>query len=254
MDLATLIGMVLSLGLISFAILSGDGATTFLNVPSIVIVFGGTIGTTMTCFPLKTVLGVMGVVRKLIFAGPEDHGELIGKLEELAKKARKEGLLSLQSAAEEIEDKFYKTGLQLVVDGQESDTIEDILKTEINYIKSRHAVGMELMKTAGVYAPAFGMIGTVIGLIQMLQSMSDPSTIGPAMAVALVTTFYGALLSNVIFLPFVTKLDQRSQIEVAQKNLILEGLLSIHAGDNPRILVQKLSAFVPPSQRVEEAA
>jgi chemotaxis protein MotA len=254
MDLATLIGIIVSLGLVSFAILTGDGASTFLNVPSIVIVFGGTIGTTLVCFPMKTVLGVMGVTRKLLFADPEDHGALIAKLEELAKKARKEGLLSLQAATDEIDDSFYKTGLQLVVDGQEADTIEDILKIEIAYIKNRHAVGSELMKTMGTYAPAFGMIGTVIGLIQMLQSMSDPSSIGPAMAVALVTTFYGALLSNVLFLPFATKLDQRSQIEVAQKNLILEGLLSIHAGDNPRILVQKLSAFVAPSQRIEEAA
>ncbi len=254
MDLATLIGIIVSLGLVSFAILTGDGASTFLNVPSIVIVFGGTVGTVMVCFPMKTVTGVMGVMKKLLFADPEDHGALIVKLEELAKKARKEGLLSLQSAAEEIDDAFYKTGLQLVVDGQEADTIEDILKIEISHIKNRHSVGADLMKAAGTYAPAFGMIGTVIGLIQMLQSMSDPSSIGPAMAVALVTTFYGALLSNVLFLPFATKLEQRSAIEVAQKNLILEGLLSIHAGDNPRILVQKLSAFVPLSQRAEEAA
>ena len=254
MDLATLIGIITSMGLVSFAILTGDGAGTFLNVPSIIIVFGGTVGTTLVCFPMKTVLGVMSVIKKLLFVDAEDHGALISKLEELAKKARKEGLLSLQSAAETIDDTFYKTGLQLVVDGQEADTIEDILKIEISYIKTRHAVGADLMKTMGTYAPAFGMIGTVIGLIQMLQSMSDPSSIGPAMAVALVTTFYGALMANVVFLPFAAKLDQRSQIEVAQKHLILEGLLSIHAGDNPRILVQKLSAFVPPSQRMEEAA
>ncbi len=254
MDLATLIGLVASLGLITFAILSGDGAMTFLNVPSIVIVFGGTVGATLVCFPMKTVLGVMGVLRKTLMHSESSTPELIGKLEELAKKARKEGLLSLQGATDDIADDFYKTGLQLVVDGQESDTIEDILKTEVSYIKSRHGVGSDLLKAMGTYAPAFGMIGTVIGLIQMLQSMSDPSTIGPAMAVALVTTFYGALLSNVVFLPLAVKLEQRSRNEVAQKLLILEGLLSIHAGDNPRILVQKLSAFVSPANRVQEAA
>jgi len=254
MDLATLIGVIASFGLVGFAILSGDGASTFLNVPSIVIVFGGTVGATMVCFPLKTCLGVMGVVRKTLFWKDLDNSAIIGTLEELAKKARKEGLLSLQAAGDDISDPFYKGGLQLVVDGQEADTIEAILATEIDYVAARHAVGAELLKAMGTYAPAFGMIGTIIGLIQMLQNMNDPSSIGPAMAVALVTTFYGALLANVVFLPLVTKLQQRSNQEVEQKSLIMEGLLSIHAGDNPRILVQKLSAFVPPSARVAEAA
>ncbi len=254
MDLATLIGILASFGLIGFAILSGEGAGTFMNVPSIVIVFGGTVGATLVCFPLKTVLGAMRVLRKTLFHKDLGNDSIINTLEELAKKARKEGLLSLQSAEDDIDDDFYKAGLQLVVDGQEADTIEAILSTEIDYVGARHGIGQELFKAMGTYAPAFGMIGTIIGLIQMLQSMSDPSTIGPSMAVALVTTFYGALLSNVIFLPLVTKLAHRSAEEMETKALIMEGLLSIHAGDNPRILVQKLSAFVPPSQRVQEAA
>jgi chemotaxis protein MotA len=218
------------------------------------VVFGGTIGATLVCFPMKTVLGVMGVMRKTFFFKGLSNGEIIKTLEELAKKARKEGLLSLQAAGADIDDDFYKAGLQLVVDGQEADTIEAILATEIEYIGARHNVGAELFKAMGTYAPAFGMIGTVIGLIQMLQSMSDPSSIGPAMAVALITTFYGALLANVVFLPLATKLQARSAEELEQKNLLMEGLLSIHAGDNPRILVQKLSAFVPPSAREKEAA
>ncbi len=254
MDLATLIGVIASCGLIVIAILSGDGAMTFLNVPSITIVFGGTLGVTMICFPMKTVKSVMKVVAKTLFHKGLENQRIIVTLEDLAKRARKEGLLSLQSAEDDIDDAFYKAGLQLVVDGQEADTIETILLTEMEYIAARHTVGADLLKAAGTYAPAFGMIGTVIGLIQMLQSMSDPSTIGPAMAVALITTFYGAFLSNVIFLPLATKLEQRSVAELEQKALIMEGLLSIHAGDNPRILVQKLSAFVPPSARVAEAA
>jgi chemotaxis protein MotA len=141
----------------------------------------------------------------------------------------------------------------LVVDGQEADTIETILGTEVASIKSRHTVGADLFKAMGTYAPAFGMIGTIIGLIQMLQTMNDPSSIGPSMAVALVTTFYGALLSNVIFLPLAVKLEHRSKVEVAQKNLIMEGLLSIHAGDNPRILVQRIGAYVAPSSRPAES-
>jgi len=254
MDPATLIGIVVSLGLVGWSILSGDGAMTFLNVPSIVIVFGGTVGATLVCFPMNNVVGVMGILKKAFLIKEVSNKELISKLEELAQTARKQGLLSLQAATGSVEDEFMKTGLQLVVDGQESDTIESILRTEISYIKSRHATGAEVLKAAGTYAPAFGMIGTVIGLIQMLQNMSDPSSIGPAMAVALVTTFYGALLSNVVFLPLVTKLQQRSAREVEQKNLIAEGLLSIQAGDNPRILVQKLNGFVAPKTRVQEAA
>jgi chemotaxis protein MotA len=254
MDLATLIGILASFGLIGMMILGGDGAMTFMNVPSMMVVFGGTIGATLVCFPLKTVLGAVSVLRKTFFFKGLANSDIIKTLEELAKKARKEGLLSLQSADGEIADEFYKSGLQLVVDGQEADTIEAILATEIEYAAARHGVGAEMFKTMGTYAPAFGMIGTVIGLIQMLQSMSDPSSIGPAMAVALVTTFYGALLANVVFLPLASKLEQRSTQELEQKSLIMEGLLSIHAGDNPRILVQKLSAFVPPSAREQEAA
>ena len=253
MDLATLIGILASFALVGMTILSGDGASTFLNVPSMLVVFGGTMGATLVCFPLKTVLGIIGVVRKTFFFKGLSNAEIIKTLEGLAKKARKEGLLSLQAASDDIDDDFYQAGLQLVVDGQEADTIEAILATEIEYLGTRHSVGADLFQTMGTYSPAFGMIGTVIGLIQMLQSMSDPSSIGPAMAVALITTFYGALVANVVFLPMAQKLRQRSSQELEQKNLLMEGLLSIHAGDNPRILVQKLSAFVPPSARDQEA-
>jgi chemotaxis protein MotA len=253
MDLATLFGMVAALGLIGFSIVTGEGADTFVNVPSLVIVVGGTIGATFVCFPMKTVFGVLGVLRKALFPGGMDNATIITQLEGLSKRARKEGLLSLQAAGEDIKDAFYKKGLLLVVDGQEADTIEAILGTEVSAIKSRHTVGADIFKAMGTYAPAFGMIGTIIGLIQMLQTMNDPSSIGPSMAVALITTFYGAVLSNVIFLPLAVKLELRSSIEVAQKKLIMEGLLSIHAGDNPRILVQRLGAYVPPSARPQES-
>lgn len=252
MDFATLFGMVGALGLISYSILTGDGAGTFLNVPSLVIVVGGTIGATFVCFPMKTVLGVVSVLRKTILPDGSENAEIITGLEDLSRRARKEGLLSLQAAAEEIKDDFFRKGLVLVVDGQEADTIETILGTEVASIRGRHNVGADLFKAMGTYAPAFGMIGTIIGLIQMLQTMNDPSSIGPSMAVALVTTFYGALLSNVIFLPLAVKLEHRSKVEVAQKKLILEGLLSIHAGDNPRILVQRLGAYVSPDARPAE--
>ncbi len=254
MDPATLIGIIVSIGLVGWSIMSAEGASMFLNVPSMTIVLGGTVGATLVCYPMENVLGVMRILKKAFLHRAQTNAEIIAGMEEMAKKARKEGLLSLEAAANDVTDEFYKTGLQLVVDGQESDTIEAILSTEIDYIKSRHAAGAGIMMAAGTYAPAFGMIGTIIGLIQMLQNMEDPASIGPAMAVALVTTFYGALLANVVFLPLVTKLQQRSIREVEQKRLITEGLLSIQAGDNPRILVQKLNGFVQPNARVQEAA
>ena len=255
MDVATLIGIVSAFGLIIWAIVTGDGAATFVEPKSMLIVFGGTFGSTLICFPLKTVFGVLGVVRNAFFNSGMDAGSLISNLADMATSARKEGLLSLQASADSVDDHFYKAGLQLVIDGQEADTIEQILTTELQYLEERHKVGADLMKSMGTFAPAFGMIGTIIGLIQMLGSMEDPSSIGPAMAIALVTTFYGALLANAVFLPMATKLETLSAFEVQSKTLILEGLLSIHAGDNPRILRQKLSSFVAPSQRqLDEAA
>jgi chemotaxis protein MotA len=254
MDIATILGIFIAFGLVLFAILTGEGAGTFLNIPSLSIVFGGTTGTVLVCFPLKTVLSTLSIAKKAFFAVEVDRNAIISTLEELAKTARKEGLLALEGSRDAIDDDFYRNGLQLVVDGQEADTVEAILTNEIDYIQSRHMVGADVMGIAGTFAPAFGMIGTVIGLIQMLQTMEDPSTIGPSMAVALITTFYGAMLANIFFLPLKAKLEFRSELEVEEKTLLLEGLLSIHAGDNPRILVQKLSAFLPPSQRQKEAA
>ncbi|HCP45371.1 MAG TPA: motility protein A [Deltaproteobacteria bacterium] len=254
MDVATLVGIIAAFGLVAFSILSGAGSSTFIEPKSILIVFGGTFGATLIAFPLGTITGVVGVIRKAFFFRGQDNAEIIQTLEELATRARKEGLLSLQALADSVDDPFYKSGLQLVIDGQEADTIEAILTTDLQYVQQRHAVGADIMNTMGTFAPAFGMIGTIIGLIQMLANMEDPSSIGPAMAVALVTTFYGALLANVVFLPMVTKLQRRSAAEVEQKTLILEGLLSIHAGDNPRILVQKLRAFLAPRERAQDAA
>jgi len=255
MDVATLIGIISAFGLVGWAIISGDGASTFVEPKSLLIVFGGTFGATLICFPLRTLVGVLGVIRTAFFNAGMDAGRLISNLADMATSARKEGLLSLQASTDAVDDPFYKAGLQLVIDGQEADTIEQILTTELQYLEERHKVGAELMKSMGTFAPAFGMIGTIIGLIQMLGSMEDPSSIGPSMAIALVTTFYGALLANAVFLPMATKLQTLSSYEVQNKTLILEGLLSIHAGDNPRILRQKLSSFVAPSKRqLDEAA
>ncbi|NJB67941.1 chemotaxis protein MotA [Desulfobaculum xiamenense] len=252
MDLATLIGIVLSFGLVAAAIVTGGSPLIFVNIPSVLIVVGGTIGATMVNYPLSHILGVMGVIKKTFFAGMESPAEIIEKFMDYANRARREGILSLEPLIKEIDDHFLKKGLQLTVDGLEPQTIQEILETEISYLEDRHSIGAEICSTLGAFAPAMGMIGTVIGLVQMLQTMSDPSTIGPAMAVALLTTFYGAVLANLVFNPMAGKLKTRSKEEVLLKEMVMHGILSISKGENPRIIEEKLNSFLPPRDRRQE--
>jgi len=249
MDLATIIGIVVGVFLILFAILQSGQLTGFIDIGSIMIVFGGTIGATLINFPLSDVLSVIGVVKKGFLNKPPDPTANIKMLVEFAEVARREGILALEDRIKDIEDPFLKEGIQLAVDGTEPDLMKTILDTEIESLQNRHELGASIMKTMGTYAPAYGMIGTVIGLILMLGTMSDPSTIGPSMAVALITTFYGAVLANLIFLPLAGKLETISSQEVMVKELVREGVLSIQSGDNPRIVEQKLVSFIPPKKR-----
>ncbi|MFP4070709.1 MAG: motility protein A, partial [Desulfovibrionales bacterium] len=161
----------------------------------------------------------------------------------------REGILSLEPLLKDIDDDFLRKGLQLTVDGLEPQTIQEILETEISYLEDRHDSGAELMTIMGTFAPAMGMIGTVIGLVQMLQTMDDPSTIGPAMAIALLTTFYGAVLANLVFIPLAGKLKTRSREEILLREMIMEGVLSISKGENPRIIEEKLNSYIPPKLR-----
>jgi chemotaxis protein MotA len=253
MDLATLIGIVLSFGLVVAAIITGGSLIIFISVPSLLIVVGGTVGATLVNYPLGHVLGVVGVFKKTLFSSVENPGDVIANFMDYANKARREGILSLEPVIKEIDDFFLKKGLQLTVDGLEPQVIEEILRTEVDYLEERHETGAEIMNIFGAFAPAMGMIGTVIGLVQMLQTMSDPSTIGPAMAVALLTTFYGAVLANLVFIPMAGKLKTRSKEEVLVKEMVLEGILSISKGENPRIIEEKLNSFLPPKVRKSES-
>lgn len=250
MDLATLIGVVAAFSLLVISILMGSGLGLFINIPSILIVMGGTIFATMINYPLKDVIRSISVAKNAFFAKSLTFGEIIANFVNYANKARKEGILALESTLPEIEDEFLKKGLQLTIDGLEPQAITDILETEIAFIEDRHRLGAEMFQTMGTFAPAFGMIGTLIGLVQMLQQMSDPSSIGPAMAVALITTFYGAVLANVLFLPIAGKLKTRSKEETLVKEMILQGIIALSRGDNPRIIEQKLHSFLPPTLRV----
>jgi len=182
----------------------------------------------------------------------QSASKLIPVMGGLAKKARQEGILSFESQLDQIEDTFLVKGLQMAIDGMEGRSIEEVMSTEILYIEERHSLGSEIFSTMGTFAPAIGMLGTIIGLVQMLMQMEDPSQIGAPMAVALLTTFYGTLLANLFFLPVAGKLKTRSKQEVLTKQMILEGVVSIQSGDNHRVVVQKLKAFLSPKVRVTE--
>ena len=250
MDLATLLGMLVSFALIGSAIATGAGGImTFVDIPSVLIVFGGTLGATFTHCPLGNALGTAKVLKNAFFAKPINTSSVIDQFVDYANKARREGILSLESTVNSLDDPYLKKGLQLTVDGLEPQSIQEVLELEMNAQEGRHETGIGVVEAMAAYAPALGMIGTVIGLVQMLKSMDDPSTIGPAMAVALITTFYGAVMANLIFIPLSNKLKTRSKEEMLLRELQLEGVLAIAKGDNPRIMQEKLSSFQPPAER-----
>ncbi len=252
MDLATIIGIVLAFGLVVSGILLGGTIMMFVSIPSFLIVFGGTIGACLVNYPLGHILGVISVIKKAFFTSLETPDAIISQFLDYANRARREGILSLEPLLKSIDDDYLRKGLQLTVDGLEPQTIQDILETEIQYLEERHETGSEILAIMGTFAPAMGMIGTVIGLVQMLQSMNDPSTIGPAMAVALITTFYGAVMANLLFIPLSGKLKNRSKQEVLLREMILEGILSISKGENPRIIEEKLNCYLAPKLRRKE--
>ena len=213
----------------------------------------GTLAATLISFPLAKVLGVVKVLRNAFFAKSTSPMDAIRQLVDFAEKARREGILSLENIIDEIDDEFLRSGIRLAVDGVEPELIKDILHTELAFIEDRHRTGQNIFVTMGTAAPAFGMVGTLIGLVLMLQTLSDPSSIGPGMAVALLTTLYGALIANVVFLPIAEKLRNRTNEEILIKELSIEGIMSIQSGDNPRIVQQKLLAFLAPRARQQSA-
>ena len=254
MDIATLTGILVSFGLVIVSILVGGDGSWFVNAPSLMIVCGGTMGATLLAYPLKEVLSVFRVVKNVFMHKSQIVSELIPLISEFAKKARQEGILSFEAQLDEIEDPFLVQGIQMAIDGMESSAIEDVMTTEIIYLEERHRLGSEIFTTMGTFAPAVGMLGTIIGLVQMLMQMEDPSQIGAPMAVALLTTFYGTLLANLVFLPIAGKLKTRSKQEILVKQMVLQGVISIQSGDNHRIVEQKLKAFIAPSARITASA
>lgn len=251
MDIATIVGLVSGFIFIIWGILVSGEIGSFIDVSSILIVIGGTLASTLISYPIKSFLGSFKVVKNAFLHEEISPDGVIAQIIKLANVARKEGLLSLEELAEGIDDKFLKKGIMLIVDGTDPELVRNILETELVFLEERHTEGQSLFETMGSFAPAYGMLGTLIGLINMLKKLEDPSSIGPNMSVALVTTFYGSFLANVVFLPIANKLKIRSNREILVKELMVEGLLSIQAGENPRIIEEKLKTFVPPELRTD---
>ncbi len=247
MDLATLIGLLAALGVIIGSIAMGGDFGQFINMPSLVVVIGGTIGATLMKFPLSNFLGAFKIAMKAFFSKPDSPQELIDEAMELAAIARKSGLLALEG--QEIKNQFLSQGIQLCIDGHDAAFVKRMLSKDVNLTIERHETGQNIFKAIGEMAPAMGMIGTLIGLVQMLANMSDPKSIGPAMAVALLTTLYGAVIANAFALPVADKLSFRSIEERTNKNLILETITGIQEGLNPRVLESLLKTYLPGSQR-----
>jgi len=248
-DIATIVGLIAAFGLMLMAILSGGGLGMFIDTPSMLIVVGGTAGVLLVNFPMKDVISAINVAKKTFLIKESNINQLLEQLMDFANKARKEGILSLQGSIDSVDNDFLVKALQMAVDGQEPEDLKNMLNTEIDYIEARHEKGIGIFESLGAISPAMGMIGTLIGLVQMLENLDDPGAIGPAMAIALLTTFYGAVMANVLFLPIAGKLKTRSKDELLHKVIIIEGMGAILSGENPRVMEQKLHAFIAPKLR-----
>jgi len=258
MDIASTVGMVMGVSVLVMAIMIAPGASfgAFIDYPSLMVVGGGAVAAVLICFPLKSFLNTARVAKNVFFNRQESITELIEQIVSLAETARRDGLLALEGRLEDVSNPFIILGVQMAVDGTRPEIIESVMRTEMDGIATRHKNGKNVLDQMGRFAPAFGMIGTLMGLIIMLGNMDDPAAIGPGMAVALITTMYGAIFSNLFCLPFAEKLGFIHRHEQLAMEIIVRGIMGIQSGDNPRVIEQKLNTFVPPHQRAgsQEAA
>ena len=247
MDLATLIGLITAFGIIMASIFLGGSAGTFMNVPSMLVVCGGTVGAVLMQFSIGQFLGAVKIALKAFFNKTETPDTLIETTVDMANTARKGGLLALEE--KETGNPFFQMGVQMMVDGHEPDVVRQMMSSEMNLTVERHELGQKIFKSIADVAPAMGMIGTLIGLVQMLSNMDDPKSIGPAMAVALLTTLYGAMIANVFANPIAEKLGLRSNEERLIKSMIIDGVTGIQEGRNPRVIESMLLTYLPGSKR-----
>jgi chemotaxis protein MotA len=254
MDKAALLGLLGGCAIVAWSVwVAGASYTAFWDSPSAIMVVGGAITSALTAFPMRALANLPRVLGKAVFPRPPQIEPVIRQLVEFSEIARRDGILALENRLEEVDDPFLKTGLQLVIDGTDANVMEMILRSEMEALAGRHRNGRVMFETLNKFTPAWGMIGTLVGLVIMLGNMADPNSIGPGMAVALLTTLYGALLSNMLCSPLADKLAYVSRCELEVREITMRGILSIQTGDNPRILEQKLRIFLSPSERVEYA-
>ena len=249
MDIATVIGIVLGFLVVVSAIVSGGGWQAFLHIPSILVTIGGMLCSTLIHFSLSQFLGIFAIVKKTFITKVPSPSELIQQMVNYAAINRRDGALALEQEMHRIDDAFMIKGLQMLVDGQEPTQIRDLMDLEIQYLQERHSTGKKILEFMGASAPAFGMIGTLIGLVQMLRNLSSPDAIGSGMAVALLTTFYDAFVANLIFIPLAGKLGMYSRAETMAMEMITEGVCSIARGENPTNVREKMQAFVSHGRR-----
>jgi chemotaxis protein MotA len=252
MDLGTVVGLVLTLALLAGAMAMGVGVGPYIDVPSILIVFGGTTGALLTGFKMEQMKNMVKIFMIAIKPPQENLPELIKKMVDYSTKARRDGILALENDANNESNAFLRKGLSMAVDGNEPDNIRDLLEIEMEQTSARHKNNADIFDRMAGFAGSMGMIGTLIGLVAMLLNMADPSAIGPAMAVALLTTMYGAMIGNIVGMPINSILLIRDGDEMLAKTLILEGIMAIQAGDNPRTLEAKLLSFLPPNERTSQ--
>lgn len=254
MEISLVIGLVLAIAMMTTSVvMSGGNLVSFWDVASIFMVLGGTVGAVMMCYPLRMILRCPQVLNKCLFQRAPNLQVIVQQLVSFGEVARREGLLALESRLQQIDDPFLKLGLQLAIDGTRPEVIQEVLEAEMESMASRHKEGKALFDQAGRFAPAFGMIGTLLGLIIMLGNMNDPSSIGGGMAVALVTTLYGAVLSNGSFLPMAERLNFASKQELAARQIVIKGIIAIQSGENPRIIEQRLSTYLAPASRASNS-
>lgn len=250
MDIATIIGLIMGSGLVLGSIaMGGGGIGPFINIPSIMITIGGAFSALLINFPIRDVLGMFSVVKNCFLTKLPSAAETIALFDNLATTARRDGLLALESKLEEIDDPFLLRGLELVVAGTAKEELQENLETELNCIDERHRTGKKIIDALAAAAPAFGMIGTLIGLVQMLRTLDDPSQIGGGMATALLTTMYGAVMANLFCIPLAGKLETRNQQESMIRELMIVGMCALLDGQTPRAVHERLSAFMRPKER-----
>jgi len=251
MDIATVIGLIVGIFLLVFAI-GFDSLQYFIDVASLMMVIGGTTCSILMNYPLGMVLRTVGYIKNAFTAKAVDLGGVIEQMVSFAQTARRDGLLALEGKLQELQEPFLLRGIQMVIDGVAPENVRSILTIDLEQMASRHSQGKGVVDALAAAAPAFGMIGTLVGLVLMLQNLSDPSKLGPGMAVALITTFYGAVLANLIFIPIAGKLAIRNTSEIMGRQLMIEGIIAIQGGENPNVIRERLVSFLSPGQRPEK--